>query len=199
MSGSQLTLDVIEHFGSNQVQQVGNHIVSLLEGELFCDCDWFKYQGMRKGEPCRHILQKVVELKDARIRQLEEELRKTEEGVRKHRGRGMGANYQIRKLSKVHVMVLRVLCAHRDGRPRKWIRHELGQAGLRCTDTALGGRVSELLGNGYLSMSREHRVICDIVDGSMQFRFDEQDGHLLPLYFLTAKGWDYLREKGLVP
>ena len=101
--------------------------------------------------------------------------------TKKHRPRGMGANYHV-TLTDTIQLILRVLVEQGDGVGRYTIRKRVNKAGWHPTDTALGGKISEALGEqqGWLRMNKEHEVVRD----EEGFTYKEQT----PIYFLTDSG-----------
>lgn len=202
----QLSIFIREKYGSSAVWDIENHSVAFLEGEWSCNCESFIKKYKNRGLFCRHIYRKMSELKDERISLLESQITTLMERTVRGRARGLGAHYGIKKLNEMHREILLLLSELGDGdeknkmgRPQKWIRINLRKRRMFGTDTAIGGRVSELLGglirtvNGedkmtpLIIMTRNHRVECD---DEGNFRFVETGGYKLPLYRLSEAGWD---------
>jgi len=192
----QTTFDFLEQDGSNLVWDMGKHKVSFLEGEWNCTCEYMTRKTNKPPEDkyCRAILKVQVEVLKDRISILEDHIQKLENGLTKKRSIGMGVAHKIGKPSHIHLAILRILAEHRDERPAKWIIEKLREMGIRGTDNTLNGRISECLGQGWLRMTRDHRVVFFRDDfGTFQFRFDEQGGHRKPCYLITELGWAVLR------
>ena len=185
-SPSQLTLDVEERYGSEIVWRDGNYRHWHLNGLYGGNCSHYQKHPQLNGsanieDMCRHNLKHILLSKDERIQFLEKYIHDDMEMTKKHRPRGMGCNYRV-SLTEDIQMVLRVLAEQGDGVGRYTIRKRVNKVGWHPTDTALGGRISEALGElqGWLRMDREHKVVYD-EDG---FRYLGKT----PIYFLTDSG-----------
>lgn len=195
---NQRTLNDLEEIGSDFVRQDGSHIVSRLNGSWGCSCDFMQRDPRaKKGEYCRGILTEMLRIKEERISLLESQILSYEETGKKIRCRGLGCSYKIKKPRKEHYMILKLLSEYRDGRSNLWIRLKLKKEyKIRMSDAALNGRISECLGaeQGWIRMSRDHRVICFEDDtGSINYQYDE-DGYKKPIYFITQAGWEILNQ-----
>ena len=202
----QLDLYVRERFGSSRAWDVDGYSVSFLEGEWRCTCEGFQKKYIKRSDYCRHIWKKKCELKDDYIRLLQGQIKELMEKTTRHRKRGLGAHYGIEKLGDVHRTILQMLSELGDGEhfkwgvPRRYIRVNLHKKyGFTGTDTAIGERISRLLGGfvcpdrsmvPLLEMSTTHRVA---VDAEGEFRFVEKGGTRKPMYRLSEAGWRVVR------
>ncbi len=200
----QLSLDVLELRGSDVVWSVDGYNVSFIEGTWGCTCDGFQKKYIKHGGDCRHILKKKLELATQRIEFLHNCIKDMEEGTSRHRKRGMGAHYGLKKIRDIDISILQILSQVGDGKEREWgvprryVRVKLAREyGIYKTDTAIGGRLSEMLGGlrsgdnriPLLEMSQSHRVVVD-EDGN--YRFVEGSGLKKPLYKLSEYGWQLI-------
>ena len=106
------------------------------------------------------------------------------------RPKGSGAYYacKIERISATHAAILMVLAAHpRERYTRSKIAYLLAKKGVHLKDDTISGRLSELLGLGYVSMTHERVRVLD--KKSMTYRFVRK-----PLWQITEEGLKALRE-----
>jgi hypothetical protein len=137
-----------------------------------------------------------------RIELLEEQIRIFNEGPNHvMRKRGLGCEYAV-KPNDLHLAILNVLAENKDGRPMRWIAATLNKSGTwKGTTHNVTSRLSECLGEhqGWVRMSTDHKVVVEEIDGTLTFRYDEAKGRKKPVYFITEKGYEVLRENGFDP
>lgn len=108
--------------------------------------------------------------------------------VPRERPKGAGAHYahRIRRLSPLHVEILRVL-RELGPMPKRRIQGALFDRGVRVSGNSLSGRLSELAGMGYVECRTERVRLLD--RESMRFRFRRT-----PVWYLTERGRRYVDE-----
>jgi repressor of nif and glnA expression len=101
--------------------------------------------------------------------------------------KGTGAHYGrvIKKLSPLHKEILLLLSLY-GPMPKRRIASLLHERGIRLSGNSLSGRLSELLGAGYVKTTREAVKLYD--EKSMQFRYVR-----LPVWSITEKGKNILK------
>lgn len=111
--------------------------------------------------------------------------------VSRERPKGAGAWYgrEITRLTELHEEILRVLYEEGPSTKRR-LGGLLADRGRRVSGNSLSGRLSELAGAGYVRCEWTEVRVYD--EEARQFRFVKK-----PVWFLTEKGIQYLREKGL--
>ncbi len=109
--------------------------------------------------------------------------------VPRERRKGQGAHYawKIRRLSRLHEEILKILWEH-GALPKRKIQGYLFERGIRVSGNSLSGRLSELAGLGYIECEMEEVALWD--RDRMMYRFRKT-----PVWYLTTKGRRYIKEK----
>jgi hypothetical protein len=108
--------------------------------------------------------------------------------------KGKGAYYTRKDFtpSNLHVEIMKairtIVSQKMNGATRRDIETYLRGKGLRISGNALSGRLSELLGAGYLDIEYTQVKVYD--ERTKQFRFKKT-----PVWYLSEKGAEYILRK----
>ena len=82
--------------------------------------------------------------------------------VKRERPKGWGAHYadKIKKLSPLHIEILKILREH-GPQPKRKIQGYLFEKGIRVSGNSLSGRLSELAGMGMVECEVDRVLIYD--------------------------------------
>jgi len=101
------------------------------------------------------------------------------------KGKGAWYSKKIKRLSRHHIEILRVLYKENRPLPKRVLVRILNEGGVRISGNALSGRLSELKGLGLVDMFYRRVKVYD--KKSMSFRFRKK-----PHWILTEKGREKL-------
>lgn len=104
-----------------------------------------------------------------------------EVNVEQRKGRGAHYGEEIKRLGRIHVAVLQVLAERNSWMTKKAIGAALAERGLRVSGNSLSGRLSELLGAGYVEMI--HGEVREFDPEEKRYRFVKK-----PLWRITPEG-----------
>lgn len=109
--------------------------------------------------------------------------------VPRERRKGEGAHYayKIRRLSPLHIEILKILEEH-GALPKRKIQGYLFEKGIRVSGNSLSGRLSELAGMGLIECEMEKVVLWD--RDKMTYRFRKT-----PVWYITMRGRRRLAEE----
>jgi len=102
--------------------------------------------------------------------------------VPRERPKGWGAHYadRIKKLSPLHIEILKILREH-GPQPKRKVQGYLFDKGIRVSGNSLSGRLSELAGMGMVECEVDKVLLWD--REKMEYRWRK-----LPVWRITSKG-----------